>query len=180
MRTASVSTAKFFSRTSGTVTTFAFWMPALGLSDEEELDRDRLVLMKQYLSTQAERNREEVAAKDQSGKQDNEPGMPTQAAQGREGALGKLHAPVTNQRATVRGDSAIVELSRAQLVDAAKTFGIIELLGSLSSSAGSISPFARNEALGHDDADFEGNMWGDAPGESGGRRRGAAARIIDQ
>ena len=54
------------------------------------------------------------------------------------------------------------------MLEDARTFGVIDLLGSLSSPGGSSSPFARNEALGHDDADFEGNMWGDAPGESGG------------
>jgi hypothetical protein len=157
-----------FATAAALLASLAFWMPALGLTDDEELDRDRLVLMKQYLSTQAERNREEEAAKDQSGNEQNEPGAPAQAAQGREGALGKLNAPVKNARASVKGDSPSVELSRAQLLEAAKHYGMIELLGTLSGSAGASSPFARNEALGHDDADFEGNLWGDAPGESGG------------
>lgn len=157
-----------FAAAAALIGSFAFWMPALGLTDDEGLDADRLVLMKQYLSAEAERNRDEEAAKDQSGNKENEPGAPAAAAQGREGALGKLNTPVTNKRAAVRGDSANVELSRAQMSEVARTFGMIELLGTLSSSASASSPFARNEALGHDSADFEGNMWGDAPGESGG------------
>lgn len=157
-----------FATVAALIASFAFWMPALGLTDEEGIDNERLVLMKQYLSAEAERNREEQAANDQSGQKDNQPGAPAEAAQGREGALGKLNAKVANKRAAVRGDSPTVELSRAQTLDAARSFGMIDLLGSLSSSVGASSPFARNEALGHDDADFEGNMWGDAPGESGG------------
>ncbi len=146
----------------------AFWMPARGLSDDEDLDKDRLIEMKQYLSAQAERNREEEQEKSDSGLKNADPGAPKEAAQGREGALGKLNAPVTNRRAAVRGDSPNTELSHSQMVEAAKSFGMVELLGSLSTSMGSSSPFARNEALGHDDQDAEGNMFGDTIGESGG------------
>ncbi len=149
------------------VASFAFWMPAMGLTDGEELDRDRLETMKQYLSANAERNREEEAEKDQSGNKDNQPGAPAEAAQGREGAMGKLNAPVTNHRAAVRGDAAQVTLSRAQQLDVARHFGMIELLGSLSTNAGGGSPFVRDPALGSDGFDAEGGMFGD-PGESGG------------
>jgi hypothetical protein len=146
----------------------AFWMPARGLSDDEDLDKDRLIEMKQYLSSIAERNREEEQEKASSGLKNADPGAPKEAAQGREGALGKLNAPVTQHRAAVRGDSPLTELSRAQQVEAARHFGMVELLGTLSSSMGSSSPFARNEALGHDSLDAEGNMFGDTIGESGG------------
>jgi hypothetical protein len=55
------------------------------------------------------------------------------------------------------------------MIDAARSFGMIDLLGSLSSSmGGTSSPFARNEALGHEASDAEGNMFGDEIGESGG------------
>jgi hypothetical protein len=148
---------------------FAFWMPAMGLNDGDDIDNDRLYMMKQYLSANAERNREEEVEKNESGLKNADPGAPAQAAAGREGALGKLKAPVTNRRAAVRGDSPTTELSRAQMIDAARSFGMIDLLGSLSSSAGGTSsPFARNEALGHDASDAEGNMFGDQIGESGG------------
>ena len=146
----------------------AFWMPPRGLADDDELDQDRLIEMKQYLSAGAERNREEEQIKPDSGLKNADPGAPKEAAQGREGALGKLNAPVTNRRAAVRGDSPNTELSRAQQIEAAKHFGLVELLGSMSTSMGSSSPFARNEALGHEDLDAEGNMFGDTIGESGG------------
>jgi hypothetical protein len=148
---------------------FAFWMPPLGLNDGEDLDADRLYTMKQYLSANAERNREAEAEKNESGLKNADPGAPAAAAAGREGALGKLNTPVTNRRAAVHGDSPTTELSRAQMIDAARSFGMIDLLGSLSSSmGGTSSPFARNEALGHDASDAEGNMFGDEIGESGG------------
>ncbi|MEO7036227.1 MAG: AgmX/PglI C-terminal domain-containing protein [Polyangiaceae bacterium] len=147
---------------------FAFWMPAMGPGDDDNLDQDRLIEMKRYLTAQAERNRDEEKEKADSGLKNADPGAPKEAAQGREGALGKLNAPLTNRRAAARGDSSNTELSRSQQVEAAKSFGMIELLGSLSTSMGSSSPFARNEALGHDDQDAEGNMFGDTIGESGG------------
>ncbi|HTA91473.1 MAG TPA: AgmX/PglI C-terminal domain-containing protein [Polyangiaceae bacterium] len=156
------------------VASFAFWMPALGLTDDEELDRDRLETMKQYLSAQAERNRDEEAEKADSGQKDNQSGAPAEAAQGRAGALGKPLAQATNRRAAVAGDSPLTELSRAQAVEAARHFGMIDLLGSLSSASSSSSPFERNTALGHDRADAEGGMWGDEIGESGGNGLGFA------
>jgi hypothetical protein len=142
-------------------------MPAMGLTDGEDLDSERLETMKQYLSAQAERNREEQAEKEQSGNKDNQPGAPAEAAQGREGARGALNAPVTNHRAAVRGDAPQVTLSRAQQLESARNFGMIELLGSLSTSAFAGSPFVRDPALGSDGFDAEGGMFGD-PGESGG------------
>ena len=149
------------------VASFAFWMPGMGLTDGEDLDRDRLDTMKQYLSAQAERNREEEAEKDQSGNKDNQPGAPAEAAQGREGAMGKLNSPISNHRAAVRGDAPQVSLSRAQQLESARNFGMIELLGTLSTTAGGGSPFVRDPALGSDGFDAEGGMFGD-PGESGG------------
>jgi hypothetical protein len=149
------------------VASFAFWMPAMGLTDGEDLDRERLETMQQYLRAQAERNREEEAEKDASGNKDNQPGAPAEAAQGREGAMGKLNAPVSNHRAAVRGDAPQVTLSRAQQLESARNFGMIELLGTLSTTAGGGSPFVRDPALGSDGFDAEGGMFGD-PGESGG------------
>jgi len=156
------------------IAAFAFWMPALDGSDSEDLDRDRLVTMQQYLSAQAERNREEKAEDAESGQKDSQPGAPAEAAQGRAGTLGKPLAPATNRRAAVAGDSPLTELSHAQAIEAARSFGMIDLLGSLSSSAGSSSPFERNPALGNGVVDAEGGMWGDTIGESGGNGLGLA------
>ncbi|HET7542082.1 MAG TPA: AgmX/PglI C-terminal domain-containing protein [Polyangiaceae bacterium] len=158
-----------FTAAAALIASFAFWMPALGLSDDEGLDNERLVLMKQYLNASAVRELEEKQANaDEAGSQESAPGKPAEAAAGREGAMGKLNAPVTNRRAAVRGDHPEVQLSHAQMVASAKTFGMIELLGSLSTSSDGGSPFIRDPALGHDGFDAEGNMFGLEPGESGG------------
>jgi hypothetical protein len=52
-------------------------------------------------------------------------------------------------------------------VASARSFGMIELLGTLATSASGGSPFLRDPALGHDSEDFEGGMWGD-PGDAFG------------
>jgi hypothetical protein len=150
------------------IASFAFWMPALDATDDEELDRDRLYTMQQYLSAQAERSREEKMENAESGQKDSEPGAPADAAQGKSGALGKPSQVATNRRAAALGDSPLTELSRAQAIQDARNFGMITLLGSLPTSGGAGSPFARNPALGHDDVDADGGMWGDTVGESGG------------
>jgi len=157
-----------FAATAALIGSFAFWMPALGLTDDESLDNDRLVLMKQYLSANAQREFEEKQSNtDEAGSKESAAGKPAEAAAGREGAMGKLNAPVTNHRAAVRGDHPEVQLSHSQMVAAAKSFGMIELLGQLPTSADGGSPFIRDPALGHDGFDAEGGMFGD-PGESGG------------
>jgi hypothetical protein len=157
-----------FAAAAALIGSFAFWMPAMGLTDDEGLDNERMVLMKQYLSASAQRELEEQKSNsDEAGSKESAAGKPAEAAAGREGAMGKLHAPVTNRRAAVRGEHPEVQLSHAQLKEAAKNFGMIELLGSLSTSASGGSPFMRDPALGHDGFDAEGGMFGD-PGESGG------------
>ncbi|HEY4106639.1 MAG TPA: AgmX/PglI C-terminal domain-containing protein [Polyangiaceae bacterium] len=151
---------------------FAFWLPALDATDDEELDHDRLVMMQQYLSANAERSREETPNNSESGQKDAERGAPAEAAQGRMGTLGKPNMQTTNHRAAVAGDSSLTELSRARAIEDARHFGMIELLGTLSSAGGESSPFARAPAIGSASTDAEGNMWGDTIGESGGNGLG--------
>jgi len=157
-----------FAAAAALIGSFAFWMPAMGLTDDEGLDNDRLVLMKQYLTASAMRELDQQQSNsDEAGSKDSAAGKPAEPAAGREGAMGKPNAPVKNHRAAVRGDNPEVQLSHSQMVAAAKTFGMIELLGSLPVSADGGSPFIRDPALGHDGFDAEGGMFGD-PGESGG------------
>jgi len=157
-----------FTAVAALVGSFAFWMPALGLTDDEGLDNERLVLMKQYLSASAQRELEEQKSDSgDAGSKDSAEGKPAEAAAGREGAMGKPNSPQTNHRAAVRGDHPEVQLSHAQMLAQAKSFGMIELLGSLATSSEGGSPFLRDPALGHDGFDAEGGMFGE-PGESGG------------
>ncbi|HYQ27118.1 MAG TPA: hypothetical protein VER04_07860, partial [Polyangiaceae bacterium] len=51
--------ASSFAAVAALIGGFAFWMPALGLTDDEGLDNERLILMKQYLSANAQRELEE-------------------------------------------------------------------------------------------------------------------------
>jgi len=158
-----------FTAVAALVASFAFWMPAMGLTDDEGLDNERLVLMKQYLSASARREFDEQKSdSNDTGSKDSAAGKPAEAAAGREGAMGKPNTPVSNHRAAVRGDNPEVRLSRAQELDVARHFGAIELLtGMQATNPIGGSPFIRDPALGHDGFDAEGGMFGD-PGESGG------------
>src|SRR6478735_10653182 len=125
-----------FTAVAALVGSFAFWMPAMGLTDDEGIDNERLVLMKQYLTASAQRELEEQKSdSNDSGSKDSAEGKPSESAAGREGAMGKPNTPVTNHRAAVRGDNPDVQLSHSQMVAQAKTFGMIDLLGTLSASS---------------------------------------------
>ena len=158
-----------FAAVAALVGSFAFWMPAMGLTDDEGIDNERLVLMKQYLTASAQRElAEQKADSGDSGSKDSAEGKPSEAASGREGAMGKPNVPVTNHRAAVRGDNPQVQLSHSQMVEAARNFGMTSLLlGMQATNPLGGSPFIRDPALGHDSMDADGGMWGE-PGESGG------------
>ncbi len=146
----------------------AFWLPALDADESEDLDHDRLVMMQQYLSANAERSREETTNSAESGQKDSQSGAPAEAAAGRSGAMGKPNIANTNRRAAVAGDSPNTQLAHSAAVEAARSFGMIELLGTMSSAGSSGSPFLRDPAAGGDAIDADGNMWGNEIGESGG------------
>ena len=171
LRSAERSVLTAFGLSFGTVAAviagLAFWMPSLNGLNDSELDDDRLVTMMQYLNNNAERNLEEKQAEQQAGNKDNQPGKPADAAQGPAGAMGKPSAAVAMRRAAVKGDNPDVQLSHAAQVDAARSFGMVELLGTMNSASSPGSPFLRDPALGHDSDDFEGGMWGD-PGDAFG------------
>ncbi|HEY4159064.1 MAG TPA: hypothetical protein VGM29_13240, partial [Polyangiaceae bacterium] len=65
-----------FAAVSALVASFAMFMPAFGLTDEEDLDRDRLVMMRDYLSAQAERERENQPEDSNPGQPSRENGAP--------------------------------------------------------------------------------------------------------
>jgi hypothetical protein len=66
----------------------AFFVPPLGLSDDEGLDDERLILIQQYLKSAAEREQEEKEAETQEENADNKEGGTGPRAKGEEGSIG--------------------------------------------------------------------------------------------
>lgn len=150
----------------------AFFVPAMGLTDDETGNNDRLVLIQQYLAANAERNRE----LDEQTADNTDPlkggGERAEAARGDSGALGKPTAKLANKRAGVAGpkDNIDPHMARERALSEAKTFGLIGLLNSINGGDPNAptSPFGRDSSSGTDDKSAQGNMWGDEIGDSWG------------
>src|SRR5690606_6803085 len=87
----------------GFVAAMAFFVPPLGLTDDEDLDKDRLYLMQQYLDAAAEREQEEKEAEVVQENADNKEGGTGTRAKGEEGSMGNPTTKATNKRYAVQG-----------------------------------------------------------------------------
>lgn len=150
----------------------AFFVPAMGLTDDESVDNERKVLIQQYLAANAERNRELEQKTEEAGQNEQGTGERAEAAKGDSGAMGKPSAKLANKRAGVAGpkDNLDPHMARERALSDAKTFGMIGLLNSINGGDPNAptSPFGRDSSSGTDDKSAEGNMWGDEIGESWG------------
>lgn len=146
----------------------AFFAPPLGLLDEDQLDRQRLLVISQYLDAASEREREQTVEPTSSSGSDG--GTAGKRAPGDEGASGKVDGPQAQKQAAVRGprDNPDLKLSRQQLLAEAREAGMIGLLQADLGTSFSHPVFGRDETLGNADLTAQGAMWGDELGESGG------------
>lgn len=133
------------------VISLATFAPPLGVTDEEELDRERLQTMLQILHAKAER---EQLARDEAGASDS-PSPAGERAPGPAGAAGKQNAPMVPRRQASNAPPAARDTSqtRAEMLAEAQSFGILSLLssqahpGPLWERDGALNPAASN-ALG--------------------------------
>jgi hypothetical protein len=150
------------------VSAMAFFVPAMGLNDDETSGNDRLVMIQQYLAANAERNRELMEKDAPATDAEKGGGERAEAARNESGAMGKPSAKLANKRAGVAGpkDNPDPHMARARAMEEARTFGMIAILSGDPNAT--TSPFGRDSSLGTDDRSAQGNMWGDDIGESWG------------
>jgi hypothetical protein len=137
--------------------------PAFGLTDDEGIDRDRLIAMMSYLDASAERERqpEETPAADDPGA-----GGPGAApTKGESGAMGKPESAERMRRAsgTQAGTDTRPATSRDEMVREARNFGIIGLLSS-SRAAPTVAPWD-DDGVGP--AAFAGGFFGEIGDQHG-------------
>lgn len=153
---------------------FAFFMPPLGLEDDESSKNDQMYLMQQYLNASAEREQE---ARDDQTTPDNQDhsqkaGEVGVRAKGDEGSMGNQNSRATNKKWAVAGPSSNndVRLAREAAVRDASQFGMIGLLngGSQGDQNAPTVPWGDVDSLGKDTISARGNMWGDGLGEAFG------------
>jgi hypothetical protein len=151
----------------------AFFVPPLGLTDDEEINQDQLYLIQQYLNAAAEREQEEKETEQVSeDNADNKEGGTGTRAKGEEGSMGNPTSKASNKRYAVQGpkDNPDPHIARAAALREAQEFGMIGLLntGAAGDPNAPTAPWGRDTSLGTDEISARGNMWGDEIGDAFG------------
>jgi hypothetical protein len=157
----------------GLIAAMAFFVPPLGLMDDEGINKDQLYLIQQYLKSAAEREQEEKETEQVTEQDaDNKEGGTGTRAKGEEGSMGKQDSKATNKRYAVQGpqDNPDPHIARQQALREAMEFGMIGLLnaGASGDPNAPTAPWGRDTSLGMDNMSAMGNMWGDEIGDAYG------------
>jgi len=157
----------------GFVAAMAFFVPPLGLTDDEDINQDQLYLIQQYLQAAAEREQEEKETEQVAEENaDNKEGGTGTRAKGEEGSMGNPTSKATNKRYAVQGpkDNPDPHIARAAALREAQEFGMIGLLntGAAGDPNAPTAPWGRDTSLGTDEISARGNMWGDEIGDAFG------------
>ncbi len=157
----------------GLIAAMAFFVPPMGLTDEEGLSRDQQYLIQQYLQAAAEREQEQKETEQVAESQaDNKEGGTGTRAKGEEGSMGNPNSKDSGHRYGVQGpkDNPDPHIARAAALREAAEFGMIGLLntGGGGDPNAPTAPWGRDESLGTDPMSARGNMWGDSIGDSFG------------
>jgi hypothetical protein len=156
----------------GIIAAMAFFVPPLGLTDDEDIDKDQLYLIQQFLKSAAEREQEEKDTEVVEDNADNKEGGTGTRAKGEEGSMGNPTSKATNKRYAVQGpkDNPDPHIARQAALREAQEFGMIGLLntGAAGDPNAPTAPWGRDDSLGMDEVSARGNMWGDEIGDAFG------------
>jgi hypothetical protein len=157
----------------GFIAAMAFFVPPLGLTDDEDVDKNALYLMQQFLNAAAERELEEKETEQvPDADADNKEGGTGTRAKGEEGSMGKQDSKATNKRYAVQGpqDNPDPHIARQAALREAMEFGMIGLLntGAAGDPNAPTAPWGRDTSLGTDSVSAMGNMFGDEIGDAYG------------
>jgi hypothetical protein len=157
----------------GMIAAMAFFVPPLGLTDDEDIDKNALYLMQQFLNAAAERELEEKETEQVTEQDaDNKEGGTGTRAKGEEGSMGKQDSKATNKRYAVQGpqDNPDPHIARQAALREAMEFGMIGLLntGAAGDPNAPTAPWGRDTSLGTDEVSAMGNMFGDEIGDAYG------------
>jgi FHA domain len=151
----------------------AFFMPGMGFTDDEDLDRSRADMMMQYLRASAERNQEQREEDSQNENTKNNEGGTGARAKHEEGAMGNQTSRQHNKRFANAGpkENTDVHLARDRALREAQNYGIIGLLnaGLAGDPKAPTALFGRETSLGNDEMSAMGNMFGAEIGEAFGQ-----------
>ncbi|HEX2876821.1 MAG TPA: AgmX/PglI C-terminal domain-containing protein [Polyangiaceae bacterium] len=146
------------------VASLAYLTPSMAWGADDELDKDRIDMMQQYLHASAEREKQEQPQPVEPG--GGEKGQPAERNKGPEGKAGNP-AMKTAGRMAIKGDIAERVVSRAEMVKEASEFGTIGLLSTLNASNAPSNPWG-DIATGPDAQNVMGDIFSHDIGEGFG------------
>ena len=146
------------------VASLAYLTPSMAWGAEDELNKDRLDLMQQYLHASAEREKQEQPQPVEPG--GGEKGQMAERNKGPEGKAGNP-AMKTAGRMAIQGHTAERVVSRAEMVKEAQDFGTIGLLNTLNASNAPSNPWG-DVATGPDAQNLMGDIFSHDIGEGAG------------
>jgi hypothetical protein len=155
-----------FGATAAFLGVLAYYTPALGAMNDNDLDRDQAARLRPYLTALAEREEKRREEQGPSTTTDGG-GPPGAAAQGPSGAMGRPDRPVAAKRTAIAGKGEVV-LSRHQAMMEATTFGMVGMLSSMNARSLPTAIWGADAPNGPDASDAWGAMFGEEIGESGG------------
>ena len=149
----------------------AFFMPSMSSADTDGVDRARILQMKSYLTSAAERDQLQDKQPDVANDASGSNSKGGEQAQGESGPMGGDKHPVTPGHYTVKGDDKPenTQLARERALKEAAEFGMIGLIASTSSSDPNapVVPWG-NLVVGSDRESHMGNLWSGDPGDAFG------------
>ncbi len=162
----------------GALAALALFVPGLARADDDEVERDRVLLMQKYLDAAAMREMVDPPPPDVLGDDPRSdhgdlpmPGGTGSQSRGEEGTMGNPNLRSTNARFAVheQGDPD-PHVARQAALREATSFGAAGLLATFTGADArtTMASWGEEDASGHDALDARGSMWGDAPGEARG------------
>lgn len=150
---------------------FAFFMPSLSSADQEGIDRDQILMMKQYLTSAAEQEKETPPPIDGQASDSSSGSNAGQQAQGQEGSAGTSKPVSANGHWSAKGDASKedVQLAKERAINEAREFGLIGLLASANASDSNapVVPWG-STLIGADRESHLGNLWAGDMGDAFG------------
>jgi hypothetical protein len=141
---------------------FAFFVPKMSADDAENINRDNILYMQKMLNAAADREQTELQTND--GASDSAAtGGTGERHKGDEGQMGKTTPTTSTGRYGIEGpkNNPDPQLQRRQDIQAARDFGMIGMISSMSMDTNApASPWGADAALGRDEKSALGNMWG--------------------
>ena len=155
----------------GLLAAAAFFLPPLGVDEQDGISADDKFFIQHALDVSAEREEEKKETPELVETTDKSPGGSSGArAQDSEGKAGSTTSRNTDGRLAFSGpkDNMDPQIARTAAIDDARNFGMIGMLNVMNGGSSVTAPWGGETSLGSDPRDANGNMWGSSLDDAAG------------